>query len=189
MRTPSRAAAIDRHEERERAARARASTSSVGQRSGLANQNRLSLPAIEHTAIAIGAARVASAVSQSMAGHPPRPVPRPLGARRRQEHRDAQADHTDEAEDRGNGAGLAHERDERAAQREQRPDTEPAGDVVTRARTTACEATRVHRLGERDRAFHPELEHRHELAEQPSAAHDGSAGARRGRLHARRRSR
>ena len=39
----------------------------MGQRSGLVYQNKLSSPAIEHTAIATGAAIVASAASQSAA--------------------------------------------------------------------------------------------------------------------------
>ena len=82
----------------------------------------------------------------------------------------------DEPEHRRRGVGAADERDERAAEREQRRDAAPPGGPVARAGAAAREAARVHRLGQGDRAFQPELEHGHDLAQQSTAPHDATAG-------------
>ena len=76
----------------------------------------------------------------------------------------------------GDRVGLPDQRDERAAQREQRRDAAPSRDPVARARPGAGEPARVHRLGERHRPLQPELEHGHDLAQEPSPAHHPAAG-------------
>ena len=92
----------------------------MGHASGLANHTRLLSPAHDTVAIATGASTLIAGDDPVGAAHPARAVARAAGVGRRQQDRGAEADRAGQPEHRGDRARLADQRDERAAEQQQR---------------------------------------------------------------------
>ena len=152
-------------------------TCSEGQRNGDAYQSRLLSPTIEQTARPAGATRTAPTTSQSA----------PVMRRGRYRARFA----PDDASITAPASPMAPPRPSTAASVRRSPmsatNAPPSASndatphqPAARSRGPApvrAKPARVHRLGQRDRAFHAQLEDRHDLAQQPAAPHDAATGA------------
>ena len=104
------------------------------------------------------------------------PVAHALRGRRRGRDRSDDQREPEATRDRGGEVRAADERDERAAEPEQAAERADGRDALAAPGGPVTEAARVHRLRERDGAFHAALEHRDGVAHEPAAAHDHSSG-------------
>ena len=109
-------------------------------------------------------------------GQAARPVAHPARrARCRRDRADEERD-TEPTRDRGGRVCAADQRDECSAQPEQAAERPGGRDALAPPGGPVTKTARVHRLRERDRAFHAALEHGDGMAYQSAPPHDRATG-------------